>query len=832
MAGRNYTSRKWPAFAALSLNAFALTAIVVTQPILNAFKSAPEFFVARGTQPSELIAFAVLLAIIPPVVIIVLSTSLALLRPRRLQKASAILVAVFTAILLLQVVGRLPSVPPGVAIALALLVGFGAMTLFMRSSTFESFLRLLAAAMPVVVAQFLLTAPISGLLRPARIDGGSLPVLSSSASVVFLVLDEFPQVALLDETETIDQQRYPNIAALVSTSTFFRNAAPAHPYTAISVPALLSGELPDPDKAPTAADHPRNIFAMLSATHTVHAVEPLTKLCPDTVCQRESAEPESGSPIKEVADLGLNGLELFKRMLVPGWFPNEAFSAEDPLGLQAARRAAAGSRIDADHAAEFKAFVDEIDGTDGQFYFGHFLLPHAPYRYLPSGRSYNRESQVIPALDERGYWVGDPWDVLDNQQRLLLQVKFVDGLIGELVNRLEDLGAFDKTMIVITSDHGVSHIQGNPRRDITPETLYDIGLVPLIIKAPGQDYGIVDDRLVAAVDVLPTVADLLGADASWGGDGISLVNTPGRMQLSMRNQKNEEVAIDVLGPGRQAAIQRFLSVFGSAERSYDVFAFGPYSELVGREVSDFNVGDPLISADIGGPGSVLLVDLAAGYVPAFVEGTVFGIDRLQTEVQIAIILNGRVSAVVPLHGIDGDQARFGGVMVDDLFVDGVNTLELLTVYRADDRPTFNRVEGTNRGYSVIQAPDGGETITSSAGESYRVDDSSVLGFVDTASRSLRETILSGWAIHAETRSPVELILVFSNGTFVGKVQPELERAGLAKQFGDEKVLMSGFEVVITGPVSEVEVFGLYQGTASRLGIIDSALQSLKTLDPA
>ena len=39
--------------------------------------------------------------------------------------------------------------------------------------------------------------------------------------------------------------------------------------------------------------------------------------------------------------------------------------------------------------------------------------------------------------------------------------------------------------------------------------------MPFFVKAPGQTEGEVDDSLVRNIDIVPTIADLLGIEVSW-----------------------------------------------------------------------------------------------------------------------------------------------------------------------------------------------------------------------------------------------------------------------------------------------------------------------------
>jgi sulfatase-like protein len=89
-------------------------------------------------------------------------------------------------------------------------------------------------------------------------------------------------------------------------------------------------------------------------------------------------------------------------------------------------------------------------------------------------------------------------------QRHLIQVGFVDRLVGDLLDRLRKADMYERSLVVVTADHGITFRLGQPQRDPTAATLPDIALVPLFVKQPGQREGDVIDHHVEITDVLPT----------------------------------------------------------------------------------------------------------------------------------------------------------------------------------------------------------------------------------------------------------------------------------------------------------------------------------------
>ncbi|MBF0331196.1 MAG: sulfatase [Candidatus Omnitrophica bacterium] len=93
-------------------------------------------------------------------------------------------------------------------------------------------------------------------------------------------------------------------------------------------------------------------------------------------------------------------------------------------------------------------------------------------------------------------------------------------LIGRLVATLKERGVYDKTIIIITADHG-NEYKDHGQIGHGP-ALYDESLrVPLIVRVPGAKPGIQVDSLVEAVDILPSVCDILGMPVPYQAQGIS-----------------------------------------------------------------------------------------------------------------------------------------------------------------------------------------------------------------------------------------------------------------------------------------------------------------------
>lgn len=102
------------------------------------------------------------------------------------------------------------------------------------------------------------------------------------------------------------------------------------------------------------------------------------------------------------------------------------------------------------------------------------------------------------------------------------EVAQADRIVGELLDELRELGIYDRALILFLSDHGEG--LGDHGFDEHGLVLYREAIqVPLIVKLPeGRRAGDTVDAAAQLVDVVPTVAGLLGLPAPEGLPGRSL----------------------------------------------------------------------------------------------------------------------------------------------------------------------------------------------------------------------------------------------------------------------------------------------------------------------
>ena len=132
------------------------------------------------------------------------------------------------------------------------------------------------------------------------------------------------------------------------------------------------------------------------------------------------------------------------------------------------------------------------------FLFVHFFDPHDPYD--PPARFAMRYA--------------DPY---------VGEIAYVDEQIGRLLAELDGLGLAERTLVVLTSDHGEG--RGQHGEDRHASFVYDSTVsVPLILRCPGV---VLAGRRSAAqvrlVDIAPTALDIVGLDPLPHAQGASLL---------------------------------------------------------------------------------------------------------------------------------------------------------------------------------------------------------------------------------------------------------------------------------------------------------------------
>lgn len=175
-----------------------------------------------------------------------------------------------------------------------------------------------------------------------------------------------------------------------------------------------------------------------------------------------------------------------------------------------------------ERAAEWIAAHDERPF----FCFLHLFDPHwdyeppAPYAEVVGGRAAREyRGPVDGRFDPMQPWIDPATEIppADFAHALDLydgEIAAVDAALGRLFARLDELGVTERTLVIVTSDHGEEfrdHGSFGHGHSLYEETVR----VPLVVRAPGAGARIEGAHAAAAtIDIAPTIAAWAGVDSA------------------------------------------------------------------------------------------------------------------------------------------------------------------------------------------------------------------------------------------------------------------------------------------------------------------------------
>jgi len=207
--------------AIAALIVLGMSGLAVTQPMLDLVGSNAEFFVAGNYSTTQIVTFALVIALLPPSVGILVVVSAALADRRAGTVALVGVTALFAAGLVLAVLRSLGVdalwLVAAVTVGLALTAGW----LMGRFRAVRLFAAYLSVANLLFVATFLFFSQTSALVvgNGATSDLGGVSVPDFDGPVVVMILDELPAATIMGGDGTINEQRYPGVARLAGVST-------------------------------------------------------------------------------------------------------------------------------------------------------------------------------------------------------------------------------------------------------------------------------------------------------------------------------------------------------------------------------------------------------------------------------------------------------------------------------------------------------------------------------------------------------------------------------------------------------------------------------------
>lgn len=821
MSRREWTHR--------ALEILALTSFACAQPLFDVLGHQATFFVAHRVSGLALLGFAAVVLLMPPIVLLGVVAAATRVAPSAGRAVHQLVIGTLLAMTVIPPLARaLHWQTPAWCAGALLLTGLTAWGYRRSRIARETFAW--AAAAPVgFLAVFLVGSPARPLLftagnraqastpfGAAAISGNDAvaPAATSDAPIVLLVLDELPLAALQRTDGSIDGARFPHFARLASRATWYPRAVTNADGTAYALPALLTGSWLREPRLPTAEALPNNLLAYFARHHAVYADEFLTAFCKQERC--------GGQPKGRFRSLLSDAAVVYLHATLPSslaqahlpslsgrWSDFTEIEGEPRPTLDAMVR---GTTV-SNETERFSTFLEQLAPLRGpRLWYLHLGLPHVPWRFLPSGQAYY--GGAVAGLAPEESWQLDPRATDHALQRFLLQLTFVDRLLGRLLDRLHETGLDETSLLIVAADHGESFRAGGPRRDVDATNARDVLSIPLFVKYPGQRDGLIDRRSAALVDIVPTIMHVLGVPLPWPVDGRSLRGPESSHPSAVFTRAHGLVTIDAERAGPSELSTRIASLFSGDGHPDDLYRIGEHRTLLGQSAStsiDHSARRLDVRVHVDQPEAYQDVDPQSIWLPAMFTATLTG--PLPAGSPVAVALNGTIAGLG--WTLEGQRTpRVTVLLAPHFFRRGRNRLEIFNVtpqsrllpLELEGEPSYELVtDGSTNQVSAIRLPEGRQLAVRSGTVQGHVEQ-----FVSTGG-SVR---IIGWALDPARQRVPERFLAVQKGRQVATLLA-WPREDVATHFELPALTDAGLELTTTAfeEDADIQIYALFDDAA-------------------
>jgi hypothetical protein len=205
----------------------------------------------------------------------------------------------------------------------------------------------------------------------------------------------------------------------------------------------------------------------------------------------------------------------------------------------------------------------------------------------------------------------------------------------------------------------------------------------------------VNDSIVRIIDVVPTVAQLLGTKVWWKHDGTSVFSEAARRRERVSMSRRDFSRVISYTKAEFEARRHALRVwrarkYGTGAESDLLFGdpwasayrIGPHPELIGQRVPASTAAAGRLHAELANANLLADVEPSDPILPTRVTGRLPGTPRGAMR-DLAVAVNGRIRAVGRSFHLDGRRMEFFSLIVPESALHaGRNSVELFEV-RAD-----------------------------------------------------------------------------------------------------------------------------------------------------
>lgn len=666
----------------------ALWAITFVQPLLDLLGKNPDFFVARGNTATDVLILSIGFMFLPPLVMLAVEWVAKKIRPEVYYTVHLLFFWAIATFLFIQIQSNFYEKPTILLGLMSLLLGGLLAVAVYRFVFLKNLMDILIVAPLVILLLFIFASKSTQVIFPKEEKASIGASTKATTPVVWVIFDELGTDSLMTRNGEIDGRRFPSFKTMEKESTWYPNETTTSYFTPTAVPGLLTGNRPGEDLLPTAADQPNNIFALLADSYKFHVEELITGICPESICPNVKGSADRTNRLKALfSDLKYVEGRLVLPPRIAATLPDVSQNFEG-FGADASGSNGYGSDVKPPRKIDkllvkqnngqpkvnydYPGFIRQIPLSDSSMTVMHILQPHSPWKFDVKGEQYN-ESPVDSLSEGTNKWLVGENGLAYTQQRHLVQTGYADTLLGKIISRIKKHDAWDKSMVIVTADHGVS-FQGHgvPKRRAGLESMGEVANPPLFIKYPGQKKGTIDPAHSMTLDVVPTIAKELDVKGMYETEGVPLQDgDPPDREITVAGVDGPDFSISI----EDLIKQRDEAVALKARRqgTGPLYTLGPVPGLIGKpappvpEGADVATLDSPEKWDAYSPGS-------GGRVPMNVTGELAGLPSGTT---IAVGVNGKIRGTGRSFAFEGPM-RFGTLVDPATLVEGRNEI---TVYK-------------------------------------------------------------------------------------------------------------------------------------------------------
>jgi arylsulfatase A-like enzyme len=188
------------------------------------------------------------------------------------------------------------------------------------------------------------------------------------------------------------------------------------------------------------------------------------------------------------------------------------------------------------------AYIEQLDRARPFFVWIHLIDPHGPYAAPIEPDRFVGDANAKPGLRSLalgdanvGFAIIPKYQILNGVRdpdyyvaRYDGEIRYADDALGAFFERLRALGLYDRTLMIVTADHGETLDEPTHRRYFAHEqvTYEEDTRIPLVVHEPAGQRDLADldhNAVVLSIDVAPTILDLVGVAIPKEFEGQSLL---------------------------------------------------------------------------------------------------------------------------------------------------------------------------------------------------------------------------------------------------------------------------------------------------------------------